>query len=656
MSRDYMLMVKRTALLLFVLMIGFAYAARFELNKTYELRAGLHPDGIYVDGQYIYVWYSDDRLVYRYYIDQKTAVLRTSKSFGSIEAGAEDYMSYIADVWVDSNYLYVLDKGGKVFKFDKSTGDLKFKGDSDSYRPAGPAAIAAYNDNIYLLDREKGQVNILNQYSENRYIFKSSISWNYLGIADAVFKSPEDLFVDEDGTLYIADTDNNRIAVFSSNGTYIRSIGRGSSGTTLSEPQAIALDKDYLYVIQNKKKSIEVLLRKDDKVVYSIDNSTFEFDKVSGVFASGEQAYAVDYNADLLIIFYLNKSSLLEEKDVLPLYNETYSDVQSICTLLGVANDLNIDVIDRCTFYRSALDLAATQINESKYDLAYSTLKGIGPQLEGDLSYVGPQVRAVLSDESATLRNQTQTLVQNLTGQLRNNAYKILLQLDDVDNYISKGDYLNAHILLKELEVRYGIISKTQGAQQDVENERITNYATQLEEANATYIRIRPELDYYHVPYDAKRIEYLINTTGKDIEMLDLDIAYSKLNELISKLSDAESLLNTRKALFSDAQQSIESANNSLQELLNSTKTLPANTSLAEELIENASRVLYTDPALAKQYADNASALISAQKKEIENANFLTMTTAAVIVFAAIVISLIIIGIKRILGRGRQWG
>lgn len=636
---------------LLLLLSTMVWAARFELKDKYTLREDLHVSGVFADGPYLYIWYDNYRLLTKYYIDP-TGKLRVSKVYGSDTPGEQDYMAAVVSAWADKNYVYVLDRGGRVFKFDKGTGELKFRGDSESYKPAGPAAIAAFENTIYVLDSEKGQVNVLKEYEANKYSYRSSISWTYLGIGDAIFNSPRGMCV-YNGTLYIADTYNNRIAVFADESTYLKSYGRGST-STLSRPQEIAVDDDYIYVVQGDRVSIEVLLREDGRILYSIGAPSYKFGQVSGISTSNGLLYVTDYKNNSLLVFFLNKTSLLGPEDVTPIYDGIYSKVNKVCDIFAVANSLNLQVIDRCSFYNKHLGNASDLISKGKYDEAYSTLKGIEPQLDGDLSFAGPLVSERLKNRSADLFDSTTALSKNLSGSLQYAANKILLDIKKVNRYIENEDYVNANILLKELEVRYASLSKVQGIGQEVENKRIENYKEQLENADALYSSIKEDLIRFKVPADTERIEYLLGTVGSDIDNFELDTAYAKLTELLEKLNDAQSQLQKKKAAFYAANTSITEADALLNSIRNSSISSSVNTTDAEELILRARKMLYDDPALAKQYADEALAKLKSETKSAEDTNYLTLVSVATVLFVILIIALLVLGVKQLF-RKKPW-
>ena len=60
-------------------------------------------------------------------------------------------------------------------------------------------------------------------YSVEKYLFV--VGWGTLGISDGQFDKPHEISVDPSGNVYVADTGNNRIQKFSSNGTFIAKWG-----------------------------------------------------------------------------------------------------------------------------------------------------------------------------------------------------------------------------------------------------------------------------------------------------------------------------------------------------------------------------------------------------------------------------------------------
>ena len=82
-----------------------------------------------------------------------------------------------------------------------------------------------------------------------------------LGIGD--FEKPSDVFVAEDGRIYIADTGNNRIVILKSDGTpdrEIKSFQNNGKQDSLLSPQGIFVTEDNtLYIADTENKRIVIL-------------------------------------------------------------------------------------------------------------------------------------------------------------------------------------------------------------------------------------------------------------------------------------------------------------------------------------------------------------------------------------------------------------
>ena len=101
-----------------------------------------------------------------------------------------------------------------------------------------------------------------------------------LGIGD--FEKPSDVFVAEDGRIYIADTGNNRIVILKSDGTpdrEIKSFQNNGKQDSLLSPQGIFVTEDNtLYIADTENKRI-VILGADGNLLREITEPNFNVDQ-----------------------------------------------------------------------------------------------------------------------------------------------------------------------------------------------------------------------------------------------------------------------------------------------------------------------------------------------------------------------------------------
>ncbi|MGM7702768.1 YIP1 family protein [Pseudalkalibacillus sp. Hm43] len=86
------------------------------------------------------------------------------------------------------------------------------------------------------------------------------------GESDPLFQ-PEDIFIDQDDTIYVADTGNSRIVIFDSFGNYERTVGE----EILSKPTGVHVDEDgSIYVADYQKKKV-FKFNKDGSVAFEYE-------------------------------------------------------------------------------------------------------------------------------------------------------------------------------------------------------------------------------------------------------------------------------------------------------------------------------------------------------------------------------------------------
>ncbi|UVI33775.1 hypothetical protein [Paenibacillus spongiae] len=123
-----------------------------------------------------------------------------------------------------------------------------------------PAADAAIPYDGYTRSLGYGDV-----HSINGYVYMDSIDG--YDLESGPFKEPQDLFAADDGTLYVADTGNNRIVRLTRDRRVLGVIGDNEGPGMLNEPKGVFVKKDGLvYVADTKNQRIAVFGAKGDYV------------------------------------------------------------------------------------------------------------------------------------------------------------------------------------------------------------------------------------------------------------------------------------------------------------------------------------------------------------------------------------------------------
>jgi len=111
-----------------------------------------------------------------------------------------------------------------------------------------PHSIAIANDQIVTL-------------CSNGSIYHYNLDGKVLKIWDLYFHNPEAFTIDED-EIFICDTENNRIVVFSIEGILLRQWGiAGTEPGCFHSPAAIAVSENMVYVTDRHNKRIQVFYR-----------------------------------------------------------------------------------------------------------------------------------------------------------------------------------------------------------------------------------------------------------------------------------------------------------------------------------------------------------------------------------------------------------
>ncbi len=160
----------------------------------------------------------------------------------------------------------------------------------------GASASAAYQTYTYSIDGYA-------LYSPDAYVASEVIDSAYMGL-DVAISSPNDLFADDKGNIYIADTDNNRIVCLDryyklkfTISTFVN--GQGVSDALLA-PQGLYVTEDKIWVCDTGKSRIVVfdIDGNFDRVIYAPSSALF----TDSSLAFTPVAMAVDQHNRLFVV------------------------------------------------------------------------------------------------------------------------------------------------------------------------------------------------------------------------------------------------------------------------------------------------------------------------------------------------------------------
>ncbi|MEG6614596.1 gluconolactonase [Pseudoclostridium thermosuccinogenes] len=138
-------------------------------------------------------------------------------------------------------------------------------------------------------------------YTPAAYIPSGNISGVNIGIG--MFSNPQDIFVAEDGNVYVADTGNNRIVVFDSNmrlKRIIDSFENEGKEDTFSSPHGVFVTADNKLYVADTSNLRVVVLNEDGSLLKLISNPTSEV--LASDFVFSPLKVVADYSGRVYVI------------------------------------------------------------------------------------------------------------------------------------------------------------------------------------------------------------------------------------------------------------------------------------------------------------------------------------------------------------------
>ena len=208
----------------------------------------------------------------------------------------------------DEGYILAADRGNKSIKRFKS--DIQSKGQSSEWSPSSgfdPTGLVVYNKRLYVADCNNFCIKIL----PSDLKFPASPwpkSFGSRGSGDGQFEGPIDVACDKTGNVYVADSSNHRIQVFTAEGQFLWKFGRlGCGNGELNAPTGICIGCDNVaYVSEYGNNRVSLfkcnLDKKNASFVKTIGTEVQQFNRPYGIaLDKHENIYVADFYNNRLI-------------------------------------------------------------------------------------------------------------------------------------------------------------------------------------------------------------------------------------------------------------------------------------------------------------------------------------------------------------------
>ena len=156
-------------------------------------------------------------------------------------------LAYVSDEWLNRVSIYDQEHGNWIGMWG-----IPGHAPGEINRPAGLAFDK--NDNLYMVESRNHRVSVFTR--DGKYQF----GWGSLGDGDGQFNLPWGIEIDHDGDVYVADWRNDRIQKFAPDGTFLMKFGESGAGEgQFNRPTGVAVDKDgHIFVTDYKNDRVQV--------------------------------------------------------------------------------------------------------------------------------------------------------------------------------------------------------------------------------------------------------------------------------------------------------------------------------------------------------------------------------------------------------------
>ncbi len=217
------------------------------------------------------------------------------------------------------------------------------------------------NLNVYVIDEED---RLTKFNSSGAYVAK--IDGGGYGSANGQFWSPQGIDIGSDGKIYVSESWNHRVQIFTSSLTYLSKFGSmGSGNTQFDFPMGMALDKnDNIYVADPKNKRVQKFTSTGSysKTFSSSESTPGSLNDPKGIVIKGNNVYVADYGNERIQQYNLNGDFVKSH------INNSNQLVERIGQVFDITTDNSGNFLTTTPFYR----------NVNKYNASFKGISLFG--------------------------------------------------------------------------------------------------------------------------------------------------------------------------------------------------------------------------------------------------------------------------------------
>ncbi|VVB58526.1 NHL repeat protein [Candidatus Anstonella stagnisolia] len=582
------------------------------------------PTGLDYYNGYLYV--ADESNKFIYVLSNNTVVTRS---------GGSGLLDGPRGIRYDeaSGKTYVADFRGSNVRIALSSSQFENLGKLNEF--PSPTSLVFSGDSIFVLDMHSSKISEL---SKSRGVTLNY--WTFAGGGNDALSNPSDLAL-YNGRFYVADTDNNRVAVFDSNFTFLQSIGIGKGGVQLWHPKGLYVDNSLLYVSDSSNNRI---------AVFSLDGYPLEtFSASDGgalnnptdlAIANG-MLYVADTGNSVVKVYGITRPE--GNQTVLAQISDANASVAKLQSLISVAATLGIGVQNTAA---PLLESASASYSNFQYSDASDQARSAKQAADTQYPTLSQQVTISLRKLEANATGALAQYTESSTPEsLAPNRTALASKVSQVETSISIGDFQNAaDVALQLPSLSSSFVSAAGGAvaaeQNNAASAQQQEYYSRIAAKRASLTELSAKAAANRQPLDSSQISSLLDLARSQAQSSSFADADAALEQVSTQLASLSAGLEQKISAASVAFDAINRSQAQVQKIEGEKLIFYPNTQPARTLLSQASDAAPTDPDKASSLAIEA---VDSATREASNAR--TLSYIAIAVGGLAIIVLLVAGI-----------